>query len=66
MPSVEKRLARLSGRTSREAWIELQRLKQHANFYELLEHLEKKDGALLIRDVERAVKRFLNAHKDQH
>jgi hypothetical protein len=66
MPSVEKRLARLSGRTSRDAWLELQRLKQHANFYELLVHLEKKEGTLLVRDVERAVKRFLNNHEDQH
>lgn len=58
-PKSQKRLARLSGRTSREAWQHLQQIRHHPNFATLLDYLEKKRGTVLDSDVARAAQRFL-------
>lgn len=64
MTDAEKRIARLCGRASREAWIELQRLKTHPRFDELLAHLETVDGTLHDTDIEQAVRRIVDMHED--
>lgn len=61
--AAEKRIARLCGRASREAWIELQRLKTHPRFDELLAHLEAVDGTLHDTDIEQAVRRIVDEHE---
>jgi hypothetical protein len=58
--SVEKRIAILSGRIDRAAWLQLQRFRHHPNFAKLLEHLEGSDGAVREADVQRAVRIFLD------
>ena len=55
MPNPEKKLARLAGRTSREAWAELQRRKNEPRFDQILAHLESVDGTLHLSDVRHAV-----------
>jgi len=66
MPNAEKKFARLSGRTTREAWAELQRRQGEPHFDAILAHLEKADGTLRLSDVERAVEIAAgeNRHKD--
>lgn len=59
MATVQTRLARLSGRTSREAWLQLKQMRHHPNFPVLLAHLEAKKGSVLDSDVEQAARRFL-------
>jgi len=55
----QKRLARLSGRTSREAWQQLQQVMDHPNFPALLAYLEGKPGTVLDADVAHGAQRFL-------
>jgi hypothetical protein len=62
MTSLEKRMAKLSGRTSREAWLRLQKARQHPKFAELLAELETIDGAVGAADIQRALRRFLSQH----
>jgi predicted ATPase len=64
MTSLEKRLARLSGRMRRDAWLMVQEVRQHPKFLELLADLEKVDGSLDVSDIQRALKRFL-AHRQK-
>lgn len=63
MPTAQRKLARLSGRASREAWLQLQRMRHHPNFPRLLAHLETLDGTVLDSDVEQAAQRFLDSHE---
>lgn len=60
MPVSQERLARLSGRTSREAWLQLQQIRHHRNFPALLAYLEGKKGTVLGSDVAHAAQRFLD------
>lgn len=64
MSTAQKKLERLSGRTSREAWLQLQRMRHHPNFAALLAHLETIKGTVRNSDVERAAQRFLDTPKD--
>ena len=56
MPTAQKKLARLCGRTSQTAWSTLQQLRDHPGFYQLLAHLEKVDGTLHVTDIARVLK----------
>ncbi|MGQ0525460.1 MAG: hypothetical protein ACT4P8_17575 [Betaproteobacteria bacterium] len=60
MTSLEKRLAKLSGRMSREAWLKLRTVRQHPHLTELLSNLEKVDGTLSIDHIQRALRQFLS------
>ena len=40
MTTADERLARLSGRTSREAWLRLQRMRDHPELTAVLGYLE--------------------------
>lgn len=59
MPTAQKKLARLSGRTTYTAWSTLQRLRDHPSFERLLAHLERVDGTLQAADIERALKQVV-------
>lgn len=65
MTTPEKRLARLSGRTSREAWAELQRRKSEPRLDKILAHLERVDGTLRLSDVERAVQHAAEGDRER-
>jgi hypothetical protein len=58
--NIEKRIAKLSGRTSSEAWTQLKRMRHHPRFEELLKHLEGTDGSVSLADVEDPARRFLD------
>lgn len=60
MISIEERIAMLSGRTSREAWGKLQRMRHHPRFGTLLGHLEQLSGTIGDDDVDQAARRFLD------
>lgn len=62
MTNLEKRLAKLSGRTSREAWLRLQKARQHPRFAELLAELEAIDGTVGVAEIQRAIRRFFSQH----
>lgn len=55
MPTAQKKLARLSGRTSQTAWSTLRQLRDHPRFDQLLAHLENVDGTLHVTDIARAL-----------
>ena len=59
VPTAQKKLARLSGRTTYTAWSALQRLRDHPSFERLLAHLERIDGTLQAGDIERALKQVV-------
>jgi hypothetical protein len=61
MTTADERLARLSGRTSREAWLRLQRMRDHPRFTSLLEQLEAIEGMLLDSHVEHVARRLLDS-----
>ena len=58
--SIEERIAKLSGRCTHGAWINLQRMRHHPNFPGLLSHLEMLEGAVTQDDVEEAAMRFVD------
>ncbi|HET9664658.1 MAG TPA: hypothetical protein VFP00_10555 [Burkholderiales bacterium] len=60
MTSIEERIAMLSGRTSREAWGKLQRMRHHPHFGALLGYLEKLTGTIGDEEVDEAARRFLD------
>lgn len=60
MTSLEKRLARLSGRITHDAWLKLQEVRQHPKFADLLADLEEIDGSLNAGDIRRALRQFLS------
>lgn len=60
MPFGDKRLAALSGRTDKDAWIQLYRMQHHPNFVLVLAELEKIPGTITVRHVEDAAQRFLD------
>jgi hypothetical protein len=62
MTSLEKRIERLAGRASRDAWLYLQDLRHHPEFPELLAHLEQIEGTLLQTHIEQALRRFPIPH----
>lgn len=64
MTDIDKRLSILSGRTSREAWLQLQRMRHHPNVGALLAYLEQVGGAIRDADVHEAMRRFLDDHKE--
>ncbi|MBI4205241.1 MAG: hypothetical protein HY527_09460 [Betaproteobacteria bacterium] len=64
MNGFEKRLARLSGRVSREAWLQLQGMRITRNSPTCWRTL--RDGALLDRDIERAAQRFFDNREDKN
>jgi hypothetical protein len=65
MMSVEERMAMLSARIDREAWLRLQQFRHQPNFAELLEHLERTDGTVREADVNHAARLFLDNREDQ-
>ena len=65
MPTEDKKMARLIGRTSREAWLQLQRMRHHPNFHALIAHLETVQGEIFGRHVDEAAQRFLDAYDEQ-
>lgn len=58
MIDIDQRLAMLIGRTTHEAWLELQRVRHHPNFEDLLTDLERLSGTVTDRDVGNAVRRI--------
>jgi len=60
MTNVERRLAMLTGRTTREAWLRLQRMQHRPEFEALLTDLERLDGTVTESDVSRAVQRLVD------
>ena len=66
MTSLDERIAMLSGRTNREAWVQLQRVRHHPNFADLLEHLERLDGQVRETDVDHAARLFLDNYDDKN
>jgi hypothetical protein len=58
--SLEERIAMLSGRTNREAWLQLQRIRHHPNFGALLMHLERLGRQVRETDVDHAARLFLD------
>lgn len=60
MTSREKRLAKLSGRMSREAWLRLQTVREHPHLTELLSDLEKVEGTLNVKHIQLALRQFLS------
>ena len=63
MTSLEKRMAKLSGRMSHDAWLKLQKARQHPRFPDMLADLEKIDGSLNAEDIQRALHQFLSHGK---
>ncbi|HEX6008302.1 MAG TPA: hypothetical protein VFY80_10075, partial [Burkholderiales bacterium] len=59
MSDLQDRLVVLSGRSNREAWLQLQRYSDHPNFDQLLRHLERVEGALREQDIEHAVRLYV-------
>jgi hypothetical protein len=59
----EKKFARLSGRASRQAWEELQRLRSTTRFDQILAYLDTVDGTLRLSDVERAATLAAEGHR---
>ncbi|HEX6004498.1 MAG TPA: hypothetical protein VFZ14_10945 [Burkholderiales bacterium] len=64
MTTADERLARLSGRTSREAWLRLQRMRDHPELTAVLGYLELIEGMVLDSHVEQAVRRFAGSAED--
>ena len=60
MPSNLERLARLSARMERDAWIQLNRMRHHPKFDALLEFLESVPGTVLPIHVEAAAQQILD------
>lgn len=58
MITYEQRIAQLSKKASRGAWLALERLHRHPNFLELLGELEKVEGKLLEGHVDQALKQL--------
>jgi hypothetical protein len=59
MADFDDRLAALSGRISRSAWLYLQRLSDHPKISELLSELEALNGSLIETDIDQAFRRLL-------
>ena len=62
MPTVEEKLAGLIGRTSRDAWLQLRRMRHHPHFLALIEHLETLQGEILGWHVDEAAQRILDPY----
>ncbi|MGQ0522936.1 MAG: GAF domain-containing protein [Betaproteobacteria bacterium] len=60
----EKRLVHLCGRASLEAWMLLQRLKNHPRFDRLLALLDTVGGTLQETDIEKALRRVVDAAEE--
>jgi len=65
VPTEDNKMARLIGRTSREAWLQLQRMRHHPNFHVLLAHLETVQGQISGLHVDEAAQRFLDSYDEQ-
>ncbi len=66
MTTLEERIAMLSRRTDREAWLQLQRIRHHPNFAKLLAHLELLFGEVREADVDHAARLFLDNYDDKN
>jgi hypothetical protein len=60
MTSNDKRLAMLSGRMDKEAWIQLYRMRHHPNFGEVLSRLEPVIGTITRDHVEAAARELID------
>ena len=58
MSDFDDRISALSGRLSREAWLYIDRLREHPKFPELLAEIETLKGGLVATDVEQAFRRI--------
>jgi hypothetical protein len=66
MPTDQKKLTRLCGRTSQTAWSTLQQLRDHPGFDQLLAHLEKVDGTLHVTDIGRALRHIAGGEGEKY
>ena len=62
MPNDANKLAGLAGRTSRDAWLQLQRMRHHPNFHALVAHLETLHGEILGWHVDDAAQKILDTY----
>ncbi len=62
MPKEENKLARLVGRTSRDAWLQLQRMRHHPHFHALITHLETLQGEIQGWHVDDAAHKILDSY----
>ena len=53
---IDARIARLSGRASHEAWVQLQRFRHHPQIERLLAYLEDVEGTVSLADIDNAVR----------
>ena len=60
MANKDKRLSVLSGRTDKEAWIQLYRMQHHPQFGSVLSELEQVAGTITQQHVETAAQQFLD------
>jgi hypothetical protein len=58
----DTKLSRLIGRTSRDAWLQLQRMRHHPNFHALVAHLETLQGEILGWHVDEAAQKILDSY----
>jgi hypothetical protein len=65
MPKKDSELARLIGRTSRDAWLQLQRMRHHPNFHALVAHLETFQGEITGWHVDEASQRILDPYDQE-
>jgi hypothetical protein len=63
MTNLEKRLARLSGRVTHEAWNQLLKSLNHPRFPEILSDLERVDGTLDVNQIQHSLARFLERRR---
>jgi hypothetical protein len=56
MMGIDARIARLSGRASHKAWVQLQRFRHHPQIERLLAYLEDVEGTVSLADIDNAVR----------
>jgi hypothetical protein len=64
MPGKSERLARLSARIDRDGWLQLNRMRHHPNFDELLEFLEAIPGTVTPTHIESATQHYIDGRED--
>jgi hypothetical protein len=62
VPKDENKLESLVGRTSRDAWLQLQRMRHHPHFHALIAHLHTLQGEILGWHVDEAAQRILDPY----